>query len=450
MVKRLHQLWMLIAVMIAVTGCHSGDRFTGDATALATKWHSDAVLVEVQATTFQLTPASGVMKSGAPQIITFHFYSPSTRKGFTVNAMAQGMQSSEDQLPASPYTLPIREKFVGVNDAIDQIHKSSGENIIVTNADLRVYWNAAGEPERTAWKITFVPAGGQEMTRYVDASSDETVAVEDRSIEPPNTGSTQGEVPAAMTFDALRRAAADNVATRGTGFALYNIALMIENTLSQGHYLATPDNKVQFSWADFEYASPTPTVNWHSMAIVFSRLSGPQTGISSTIDATIERTPPDVMPQTIPSNLLDPEPIIRQLQAAFPTRGLPGQGVYYWVENPTRFAVPLPPPDNGTGLATIWLTRQGAPRPLREDYPPDDRQYAFFTSTAPRDRWVWWTIVKHGRVLRGPIAYAPPVEYWEQYLYVDAVTGAKSTQCTQPVCYWSCNPPPPLPPVRCE
>lgn len=454
---RMHPFWMSLFVVLATSGCQSheaGTRLMSEARARATKWHSDAVLVEVDVGSFQLTTISpGVMKSDAPQMFTFHFFSPSTRKGFTVNAMTPEIQGSEDQLPAVPYILPIPDNFQSVTDAVDQVRRSFGQNIIVSDADLRVYWNAAGKPDRTAWKIAFVAPRGEQQTRYVDASSGEIVTVEDRSIAPPNEGMTVGVSPASMTFGALRRAAKGNAATRGDGFGLYSIGLMIENSPVLRNRSPSPGNDGEFCWAEFDYARATPTVNWDSLKVQMSRLSGPNSDITTSIDALLVRTPPEVMPEMIPPNLLDPEPILRQLREAFPTQGFPGQGVYYWLVSPSRVELPsLPPGDNGTGLAIIWLTHQGDPRPLRAEYSYDDRQYAFFTSTAPRGRWVWWTLVKHGRVVAGPQPiFSAPIEYWEQYIYVDAVNGSRSTRCTQPVCYWNCpNPPIPLPPVTCE
>lgn len=457
--KRVLAFWMLLFVVLATSGCcQSADaesRFLSEARARATKWQSDAALVEVNVASFQLTViSSGVMKSGAPQIFTFHFFSPSTRKGFTVNAMAQGIQGSEDYLPASPYVLPVSNSFQSVADAVDQVRRSFGQSIIVSDADLRVYWNAAGKPDRTAWKIAFVAPRGEQLTRYVDASSGEIVTVEDRSIEPPNEGRTVGKSPASMRFGDLRRSAKANAATRGDGFGLYSIGLMIENSPVFRNRSPSPNNDVEFAWAEFDYARATPTVNWDSLTIQISRLSGLGTEMTTSIDATLLRTPPDVTPETIPPNLLDPEPILRKLREAFPTQGSPGQGVYYWLVSPSRIELPtLPPGGDDQGLATIWLTHQGDPRPLRAEYSPDDQQYAFFTSTAPRGRWLWWTLVKHGRVLTGysQRISSAPIEYWEQYIYVDAVNGLRSTRCTEPVCYWNCpNPSIPLPPVTCE
>jgi hypothetical protein len=95
--------------------------------------------------------------------------------------------------------------------------------------------------------------------------------------------------------------------------------------------------------------------------------------------------------------------------------------------------------------------------PGRENYPPSKEQYDFFNSTAPRERWVWWTIVKHARFLSKPgqpvLEYLDPLEGWEQFIYIDAVTGARSTRCTAPACIDNCccsQPLPPMPSVSCD
>jgi hypothetical protein len=114
--------WMLsgalVLAMLAGSGCHSSDRvsqFAAGARREAGKWQADAELVEIHARTFQMIISGAAMKSGPPQIVTFYFFSPSTRRALHVDATTQGLQPHPDDLPFSPFTLPIPDTFAGLD-----------------------------------------------------------------------------------------------------------------------------------------------------------------------------------------------------------------------------------------------------------------------------------------------------------------------------------------------
>jgi hypothetical protein len=307
-------LSLLIAVLFG-SGCHRRDiisQFTRDARAEAKKWQADAQLVEIHALSFMTVEGNPpTFRSGPPQIVTYYFFSPSTRRSFHVDAMQRGLQAHPDELPASPFTLPIPDDFTPLDDALAQVRKSNGDEIIVSEADLRVYWNAAGQPERTAWRIMFSKGAGvaqTSSTQYVDAASGAIVTVADRSVPPSNPGMMVApHIPQGRDFASFRRAADQNVATKGAGFKLYDAGLDFQLPEPVYEGPEPPGSKVKFNMASLEYARPTPTVNWESVAIHEGE-PNPEGPMGAEIDALIQEVPPNAMPQVIPDDLPDPEP----------------------------------------------------------------------------------------------------------------------------------------------
>jgi len=455
----------LVLLLLFGSACHRGDslsRSTEGARAEAKKWQADAQLVQIHALNFVMFQGNPpVMKSGPPQMVTFYFFSPSTHRGFHVDAMPQGLQPHPDELPSTPFTLPLPDNFGSLDEALAQVRKGNGSDILVTEADLRVYWNAGGQPERTAWKIAFSQGSGitqTSLTQYVDAASGALVTVEDRSVPPPNSGMTEGTPPTDTDFAAFRQAADQNVATRGAGFKLYaaDLGFRLPEPVYDGP--EKPGSKVKLSMTHFEYARSTPTVNWESVDVELGTASGiaAEAVLGASIGPVVQQVPPNAIPHLFPDDLPDPEPFLRELRESFPKqdqhtpRGLYEAGGYNFIEGAAIIMTLAQP------TARAWLGRQGEARPMFGE-PPREEQYGFFTSTAPRDRWEWWTIVEHARFVqkRGhPPGSNDPLEGWEQFIYIDAATGARSTRCTTPSCIYNCGlayqPPPPMPPVPCE
>jgi hypothetical protein len=73
----------------------------------------------------------------------------------------------------------------------------------------------------------------------------------------------------------------------------------------------------------------------------------------------------------------------------------------------------------------------------------------FFSRTAPPGRWVWWTVVEQGRPYPGadPRQAGTPRRV-QEYIYIDAVTGAVTSHCTGPRGFVPCEmgPQPPTKP----
>jgi hypothetical protein len=67
------------------------------------------------------------------------------------------------------------------------------------------------------------------------------------------------------------------------------------------------------------------------------------------------------------------------------------------------------------------------------------RDEPFFAKTAPRSKWVWWTVVQHVT----PVRY----KYVYEYIYMDAVTGKATSHCAEQPSPWkplvavACPPP---------
>jgi hypothetical protein len=70
--------------------------------------------------------------------------------------------------------------------------------------------------------------------------------------------------------------------------------------------------------------------------------------------------------------------------------------------------------------AAYWAGRPGLhPNMLGWTSPPAE---ALFAATAPQGQWVWWTLVQH-------LVVGPRYEF----LYMDAITGAATSQCADQV-----------------
>jgi len=330
------------------------------------------------------------MKSGPPQILTYYFFSPSTHRSFHADATPNGLQPHPDELAFSPYTLPIAADFVSLEDALAQVRKSSGSDILVSEADLRVYWNAAGQPERTAWKIAFSQGSGiaqTSLTQYVDAASGAIVAVEDRSVPPPNfphpnPGAPAAELPTDNNFAAFRQAADHNVATRGAGFKLYAADLLFELPEPEGH--ENPGSKVRLNDTHFEYARTTPTVNWESVGVRIGYSSlheDPESSLETEVGPLVQQAPPKAMPNVLPDDLPDPEPWLRELRDSFPhqhtLRDLYRAGQYDLIEG-GAYVITLTPP-----MARAWLAGKVMRSQIIKTRPPESS-----TASSPRARRV--------------------------------------------------------------
>jgi len=437
--------WLPLCLILLLGSC--GDRdpilaLSGKARAEAKRWQSDAVMVEIEAGNFLDVVVEGgkpVMKSGPPKVISFHFFSPATRQALTVSAVQEVLQSRPEELPGVPFTLPLPNSFVGLDAAIAAAKTGMGDGI-VTSADLRIYWKADGQPDKPVWMITFGqdPKTAKSIARQIDAVSGAVTTVADLSKEPENRGTVPGQLPPGLqrNFTALRQVADAAAAQQGSGFKLYNVNLLIDisalhNITSRSFEQKAADlnGKVPISEAHFAYARATPTVDWESLNIDISNLDNPPPAMS--LGPITRRTPPQVQPRFLPPDSPDPEPRLRRLQLSFP-RGGAWSHIYYSVAfDPAMTKVGLGFDD--ATPAQAWLSRQGDPWENHLEWGPAEDQYAVFATTAPRDRWTWWTVIRHGRVLRrDPPSAFDPVEAWWEFVFVDAETGAATSRCTTP------------------
>src|SRR5262245_25558420 len=209
--------WAIIALLVMVSPTYSQSRsnmaaIADKARAEAAKWQRDAQLVQVEVTHFGFAQGRSGMpdmtKAGPPGTAMFNFFSPSTLQALRVNVSLNltpeaeqflkshgksAMQVERLETPYSPYTLPIPEKFVDLDDAIAEAQKSgidrecAGANpvtstcALVSGAELHVYWSGTGQSGTPIWKISFGqhPSTYQTVARQVDAASGRIVTVTD-------------------------------------------------------------------------------------------------------------------------------------------------------------------------------------------------------------------------------------------------------------------------------
>lgn len=363
------------------------------ARAEAKRWQADAVLVQVSANGFFMPGAGGELKPTAAPMLGFQFVSPSAKKGLMV--MNAGGTLQKFEVPG-PEGTAIPDKFIDLDAAIAAARQGN-RDVLVSSATLK-----AENGGRAAWHILFTPAkigSGAGFDRYVDAQTGAIVAAADLGGARPreNRGLVSVDVPAGLAFDfqALRRAA-DAIAAKegGEGFRLFSF---------EGYVYVTPVSESARSefkdTAHFEYARPAAGGKWEHMVIDISHLGWRVTGrIDNPRSQRLVRERPagsaqvlgdesGTAPQVL-ADSVDPEAGLQKIRAM-----LPGAA-------------------KGTTVK-VWLARQGdAAAPQRSG--PKDEQRRVFDQTAPRGRWLWWTIVERG---------AP------QYVYVDAQTAAVQTHC---------------------
>jgi hypothetical protein len=251
-----------------------------------------------------------------------------------------------------------------------------------------------------------------------------------------NRGSIFEEMPIDIgrDFASLRNVADAAAVKQGTDFKLFAANLLIYITDEQ-HVTprsielprADEHGKVPFGEAHFAYARAAPTGDWESLNIDLTGLDNPPASMS--IAPIFRRPQADILPRTLPPDLPDPEPLLRRLQDSFPKTGV-REFTYNFVEFDRGREKTSLGFDDAT-LAEVWLSRQGNAWENYLERGPEEDQYAFFAATAPRDRWVWWTMVKHGRVIRrGAPSSNDPLDAWWEFVFADAASAAKTVKCT--------------------
>jgi hypothetical protein len=148
----------------------------------------------------------------------------------------------------------------------------------------------------------------------------------------------------------------------------------------------------------------------------------------------------------VPTNLLAPEEALRRLNRALPA-------------DPYRSPTGLLQPGRYRGLFDLRLLQaaDALAEGSRNHFQWNALATAmgmksghvahFFSRTAPQGRWVWWTAVEQDRPYPGadPRRAGTPRRV-QEYIYIDAITGAVTSHCTGPRGFVPCEAGAQLPP----
>lgn len=481
--------WAIIALLVIGSPAYARSKsdiavIADKARAEALKWQRDAQLVQIEVTQFGFAEGKSgmpdVTKAGPPGLAMFNFFSPSTRQALRVNVSLKltpeqerflkshgsgAMQVERLQTPYSPYTLPIPEKFVDLEEAIAAAQKSGVDRecgpptplalncTLLTGAELHVYWSGAGQTGKPIWKISFHqhPTTLKTVARQIDATSGKVVTVDDLQAA-TISGEGEGAVrPHSVDLSNIGRdfAAAwkvvnNAVAQQDPLYKPYAVGLLL--SLNENH--ENPRAKVMLHDAYVQFARATPSMRWDDLEVHVEWSSN--ISARMTIGAPSRRSAPEEPKPTviIPSKFPDADPTLRKLVNLFP----PGYREFYTTTEQYKVMPACSPPGapgNPPGLkgpycppwagqwgsmevkhyvhTPVWLSRQDNPY-WRSKVAPRQSEYALIKQTAPQEKWVWWTrIMQHGQ--------------W-QYQIMDAATGALTAECTSPPDENSPNPRP--------
>jgi hypothetical protein len=230
-------------------------------------------------------------------------------------------------------------------------------------------------------------------------------------------------------FVSLRAKADAMAAKQSSSFKLHQV----------GTELEFPSGAVRIREVGFHYFQPLPhgqRWSWEELKVPMLapvKLSGRESRGSIMGSRSLFE---EAVPTPAPSNIIAPEKAITLLNRG-PMSSPQGRelkkedssrwrltvqlihiGAKYWAGNPHHF----PTSGVNTGEKGTYV------------------EEPFFVKTAPRGKWVWWTVVQH---LPGAGSY----KYTYEYIYMDPVSGKATSHCAgQPVTYTplvavSCPPP---------
>jgi hypothetical protein len=198
-----------------------------------------------------------------------------------------------------------------------------------------------------------------------------------------------------------------------------------------GGVLEFPAGGIRIAEMAFLYFRPLPRgERWTRQELKVS-IHTPRKDLSGSI-AGFTKQLEDAVPEAAPSNLIAPEKAIALLN-----RGP--------LESPTPQA---PRKDPSEWKLTVQLLKVGAKYwAAAPDHHPFQSVYTgfrgiyreepFFVSTAPRGKWIWWTIARH---MLGNSRY----KYVYEFIYMDAATGKATSHCAEQPKEWT-----PLTAVTC-
>jgi hypothetical protein len=216
-------------------------------------------------------------------------------------------------------------------------------------------------------------------------------------------------------FASVRQAADTTAATQEGLFRLHQVEVELRSTTLEieraaFHYFRKPPSEISPGQAGWE------ELTVHVSTGLTAPGARPPTSWGGTIGGGRHTGLRDPAPTAAPDAILAPEEVVRRLnRGPLAPPNLTEADVRH--PQPERWAVVVQLIRVG---AAYWTGRPGLhPNMLGWTSRPAE---ALFAATAPQGRWVWWTLVQH--LVSGP-------RY--EFLYLDAVTGAATSQCADQV-----------------
>jgi len=188
----------------------------------ARRLRGDAQLVQIEVPAFGLAIGDSgwpdMSKVGPPAVLVFHYVSPSTRTPVRVVVRAdqeRGVGRIHAEVlayPASPYTLPVPDTFMELNQALAKAQEAgfardcAGVNVHygcgrVVQAELHMYAIGQGGSGTPIWTFTFgQDARARMITRQVDGVTGRVVTVEEET----GRGGDHSRVVAPVTRPVVR------------------------------------------------------------------------------------------------------------------------------------------------------------------------------------------------------------------------------------------------------
>lgn len=392
-------------VLIAASGIASaGETVTtaaDKARAEAKRWKPDAALIEIEAA----PQPDGTLGSGRGAM--FAFRSPASGEGLMV-AVGEGKPTV---MPAAVDTsaLPLPDRFIDLTQAVALARKQGFGPVM--QASMKAYPTPTGT--RSAWTL----AGGS-GTVLIDAATGAATSFDALS---GRAAANQSRAAASRTellpsgtatdFASLRRRADAEAARQNPPFTLYEIEV------------ALASSTLQITAADFHYFRPGspkggPATGWESLDV---HLVAPKSWTNGhrrieqpgrfSVDVSDFDDP---RPTAAPTNMMGPDEAIRRLNRPpmpMPRSSRPDTDPSRW-EMQVQLIL--------SGSTYRIGTQQNAPTS------PDAGDASlgrdpFFASTAPRGKWMWWTIAQRPDVAGEEL----------HYIYIDAVSGQPAISCKQ-------------------
>jgi hypothetical protein len=229
-----------------------------------------------------------------------------------------------------------------------------------------------------------------------------------------------------VDFGALRAKADALAAKQSSSFKLHQVETDLE----------FPGGAQRIKEAEFHYFQPVPRDGrwtWEELRVIVRTprklIGGESRGSIMGSRSVFE----DAVPTPAPSNMMTPEKAVALLNRGPMSSPRP--------EGPDR--------DRSRWTLSVQLIQTGAKywagRPLRVPAVQTGEkgtylEEPFFVKTAPRGKWVWWTVAQHA-------VPGSRYKYIYEYIYMDAVTGRASSHCAEqpssytPLSVVACSPP---------